>query len=316
MRSGRGRARFLVLAAVAVTAAAALALAVACGEDGAPPAPSGPSGRIAFVSFRDGAQEIYLLGLDAGGEEVNLTNDPAVDIDPDWSPDGRQIVFASDRAGGLYLFVMNSDGSEVRQLTEGLGGDLSPRWSPDGSRIAFSRSGSLYVIDADGGNERMLLTSGPGEDAAPCTAGAFVGGWSPDSSRITFYALDVSRQEGQICVMGLDDEKPTVLVAEPAGIHAEPAWSSDGRFIAYRSIRDGNHDVYQVDVETGIEERITTGPGLDIEPDWSPDGRWITLASLPEGAPNFDIYIMRADGSDQRQLTTDPAKEGNPVWSP
>ena len=316
-KDGTYRRRLPPWAAIGAGALVALALlAAACGGGGGPAASRGPGGRIAFVSFRDGQQEIYLLDLDAGVEAVNLTDEPGPDIDPDWSPDGKRIAFASQRLGNLYLFVMNSDGSEVRQLTEGPGGDLGPRWSPDGKRIAFSRAGSLHVIDADGDNEKLVMAAEPKESAAPCKGGAFVGGWAPDGGRITYYAASVARQEGQICVVDPDGGEPAVLVDDPGVLSAEPSWSPDGRSIAFRSIRDGNHDVYVVDVESGEQKRLTSDPGLDIEPDWSPDGAWIAFASLRSGAPNFDIYIMRADGSDLRRLTTDPAKEGNAAWAP
>ncbi len=310
-------------------AAGALLLATlaACGSDGngSPAASNGPSGAaggggpepygtIGFYSFRDGNQEIYSMDVD-GGNQKNLTNNPAQDFEPDWSADGEQIVFASDREVDVHLFVMNKDGSDVRKLTKGSGGYLSPRWSPDGKRIALSRSGTIMVMDADGSNLKTVFEPELEEKAALCKAPGFVGGWSPDSTHITYYSASVTRQLAQVCTIAADGSDLKVVVSEPAGLHAEPVWSNDGRFLAYRSIRNDNHDIHVIDLESGEDRRLTDVPEVDAEPEWSPDDQWIAFVSYRD-YPNSDIYIMRKDGSDVRRLTTDPAKDTYPIWTP
>ena len=132
--------------------------------------------RIAFVSERDEhphkvqgqfAGEIYVMDTD-GGNLQNLTNNPADDDGPSWSPDGKQIAFASDREDNLGwdIFVMNTNGRNPRNLTKGHGwADLDPSWSPDGKRIAFSSFGrngrkmDIYVMDANGQNPRQLTNN-------------------------------------------------------------------------------------------------------------------------------------------------------------
>ena len=104
-----------------------------------------PMGKIAFSSRRDVNGELYLLTPDGS---VNITNDPAEDIESDLSPDGEKVVFASDRHGSYHIYVVNVDGSGLTQLTSDRAGDFSPRWSPDGKLIAFSRTGSIFVMDA------------------------------------------------------------------------------------------------------------------------------------------------------------------------
>ena len=93
--------------------------------------------RIAFVTDRDGNDEIYLMRVD-GSELVNLTNSPANDVDPAWSPDGEKIAFASDRDGDFDIYVIRRDGSDLTQLTFGEADDLHPSWSPDGERMLFA----------------------------------------------------------------------------------------------------------------------------------------------------------------------------------
>jgi TolB protein len=284
--------------------------------DGTTPA-SGetPEGKIAFVSFEDVNQEIYVMNPD-GSDKRNVTNDPATDFDPDWSPDGKQIAFVSDRSGQVQIHVMDADGSNVRQLTPDGGGGLSPRWSRDGTKIAFSQNGSIAVMDADGSNLRVVLEAEPQETAPDCKAGAFPGGWSPDDDVITYYSASVSRQEGQVCTVKVDGSDVEVVVAEEGVYNVEPVWSPDGKYIVYRAIHDGVHDIWVLDLDKGESTNVTDDPDLDIEPAWSPDGEWIVFGSLRQGEPNFDLFIMRRDGSDVRRLTDDPAKEAYPVWGP
>jgi TolB protein len=272
-----------------------------------------PSGRLAFYSFRDGDQEIYTMNVD-GSDQTNITNNPADDFEPDWSPDGERIAFVSLREGAAQIFVMDADGGNVQQLTQSGGGYLSPRWSPDGQSIALSRSGTIMVMNADGSGLRAIFEPQREEEAEPCLGPGFPGGWSPDSARVTYYSASASRQTGEICAVDAASGEIEVIVREPVALHAEPVWSADGRYIAYRSIRADNSDVYVMDLETGEERRLTDPPEVDAEPEWSPDGEWIAFVSYRE-FPNSDIYIMRKDGSDVRRLTTDPTKDTYPIWT-
>ena len=146
-----------------------------------------PDGRrIAFISDRNsdwefdiwgGNSEVYVMTPD-GANLVNLTKHPAKDNNPDWSPDGKQIAFSTNRDGNREVYVMTSDGANLMNLTNHPARDGGPAWSPDGLKIAFStnRDGDwekkpndnweVYMMNADGTNP-INLTNHPAWDSAP-----------------------------------------------------------------------------------------------------------------------------------------------------
>ena len=133
------------------------------------PSWSPDSSKIAFVSSRDGTDEIYVMDAD-GRNPVNLTNRPGWDSAADWSPDGEKIVFFSHRGGQSDIYVMDADGANVVNLTNHPAEDRVPAWSPNGQWIAFqsSRDGNweIYVMDADGKNQTRV-TNHPDTDGSP-----------------------------------------------------------------------------------------------------------------------------------------------------
>ncbi|WP_322506655.1 hypothetical protein [Anaerolinea sp.] len=145
--------------------------------------------RIAFVRFNhEGSDDIFLMSAD-GGSVLQITRHPARDTFPDWSPDGMQISFISDRDGSRNLFVMDVNGEHVRQLTDAQSLPRSEKgyvqwqqWSPDGEEIAFTYNAgdgqgtSIYLIRPDGSGLRKLASRA----AEPV--------WSPDGSQIYFFS--------------------------------------------------------------------------------------------------------------------------------
>ena len=248
----------------------------------------------------------------SGGDWVvgairNLTDHSASDFAPSWSPDGRRIAFYSNRDGNGEIYVMGSNGSNLRRLINEPDYDhVYPSWSPDGRHIAFMSErdddDEIYVIGSDGSNLRRL-TNDRAWDGLPS--------WSPDGRHIAFTSSrDFSHE---IYVMGSDGSNLRRLTNHSAA-DGYPSWSPDGRHIAFVSKRDGNEEIYVMGSDGSNPRRLTDHSAADGYPSWSPDGRHIAFASERDG--NEEIYVMGSDGSNPRRLTDHSASDFAPSWSP
>jgi Tol biopolymer transport system component len=260
------------------------------------------TGKIAFVSGRDGNDEIYVMTSD-GSNQIRLTNNSANDLGPSWSPDGSIIAFYSDRDGNFEIYVM---GLNQTRLTDNSTDDRGPSWSPDGSQIAFHSNrddnAEIYVMDADGSNQTRLTYN---------SAGDYWPSWSPDGSKIAFYSNRDDNAE--IYVMDADGSNQIRLTYNSAW-DLSPSWSPDGLKIAFDSDRDDHFEIYVMDADGSNQIRLTYNSDYDFNSSWSPDGSKIAFESDRDGS--VDIYVMNVDGSNQTRLTYYSAGDSQPSWSP
>lgn len=269
---------------------------------------------MAFTSDRDGNAEIYVMYQ--SGHEQRLTQHSAADRSPTWSPDGRQIAFASDRDGAFFIFLMNPDGTNVRRLTNRANAEAAPAWSPNGEWIAYhsnvNDNWDIYMTHVNTG-VTLGLTQTNGDDLSPT--------WSPDSRYIMFMSFrDNDWELYMVDVETYQYRRMTSFVAE----HMFPSWGPLGNLIAFMSNRDGNREIYIVLLETGIDvahsrfsviRRVTTDPAEDTTPQWSPNGIDIAFVSRRDSGTQ-DIYLTNSAGSDLRRLTSDSGNNYDPAWYP
>ncbi len=232
------------------------------------------------------------------------------------APSTQELAFVSIINERAAIFLVDSDGSNVRRLTDGQADDKMPSWSPDGQKIVFdsNRDNSagdtklqteIYSMNADGTEQRRLTRNGY-NDFAPV--------WSPDGRTILF----VSDRDGrfQIYKMNTDGTGQRRLAVSDY-YDAEPAWSPDGRFVAFSSDRTGSFQIHIMQADGSNVRQLTEG---DREheagnPSWSPDGKFIVFIG-GNYHDFFAIYIMDASGKNQRPLTERNGEAYHPVWSP
>lgn len=216
------------------------------------------------IVFSDNAAISNIWTADIDGSNLDqLTNSTATgefNFDPEFSPDGSQIVFYSNRSGTSHIWVMNADGTSPVQLTT-LGDNGGPSWSPDGSQIVFvsTRNGNreIYVMDADG-SDQTRLTTNTTDDRFP--------NFAPDGTKIAFDSF----RDGQfeIYVMNADGTNPVRLTTD-AGTDTRPAWSPDGQFIAFTSDRSATQTIWVMDA-SGSNQTDASSTGSDNFATWVP----------------------------------------------
>lgn len=230
------------------------------GEDLSPDwSPDGS--KIGFKSDRTGSYEIYLMNAD-GSDQTQLTTLGGCDS-PQWSPDGRRIAFSSWQHNSYnIIYTMNPNGTDLVEVTDPAMSGTFPHWTPDGQKLAFlSRipPAGIYVIDADGSNQTLLLAGVDILDFA----------WSPIGNTLAL-AKSVPPTNNKDLFLYQIDTGSTVRLTVSDRNHNSVDWSPDGdRLIFHSNLEDiKNFDVYILNVDGTNLINITNSPAGDNRADW------------------------------------------------
>jgi TolB protein len=226
------------------------------------PAWSPDGSQIAFSSWHQTYQvaNIYVMNMDASNLRQLTHLDIDYDFSPVWSPDGQRITFVTYRGSRSDLSFMNASGENIRPLTDTDIPKASPTWSSDGNSIAFTAyqdgsGNSIYLVDADGSNERQLIA---GNYFAPA--------WSPDGAHIAFVRGD-SQAEIFVMEVGACGVQAFTI---PGNLDSL-TWLPDSQHIAFASgYASGTPEVYVMDVASGDQSRFPFGGYGGYVPQWRP----------------------------------------------
>lgn len=261
-----------------------------------------PGPQIFFVSDRDGNMEIY--SIDPSGEnEANFTNSRLDEFDPVVSPDRKSVAFMSGLPGMNTVEVMSVSDSERVAVTAVELQYRNVTWSPDSDRIAYvSEQGGQHQLLTVNKDATMpgLLTTIPGEE---------IGDWSRSGEAVTFAVLSGAGRG--LYIRNPDGVNEFRLTDQP---DSSPRLSPDSKRIAFISARDGNDELYMIDVDGANLARVTQTNAPEYDVSWSPNGQTILFVSERDGNP--EIYSISRNGSNLKRLTFNAVVDRHPVWSP
>ncbi len=277
------------------------------------PTPEPIACTVVFETDRDGNWEIYKVNVDGSGM-VNLTNHPSVDFAPAYSPNGDQIAFVSTRNSGQekgnFIYVMNADGSNVRQLTHEDNCE-DPDWSHDGQMITYSNNGDIYVIKADGSGKSVNLTKeSPEDDKAPT--------WSPDGTKIAW--LIKNQWGSNAYVMNADGSNIIQIGFNNRSFGVQ--WVPDGRLFT-GWIWESKDEFCQNCISnidgTGIINAGGKGEIVNYLAIWTATGKRVELFAVDIISGNEDIFVVGGDlpdtldmGVGSINLSNNPAHDRSP----
>ena len=257
--------------------------------------PNKVAGQIVFSSDRSGSWRIWIMNEDGSAMRQLTECEPSdCDVDPAFSPDGKTILFSSNRGGRIGIWRMPTDrGSKPQRICDG----DQAEWSPNGARIVFRRDQQIYTRDLLSGKEKRISP----KDWPHCSGPA----WSPDGENVAFAcrweagnAIFISKAEGG---------KPTKVYDKQGA--CEPHWSPEGQLLVYET----ETHICTVRPDGTKNRLITYFGGVQRHPRWSPDAKSIVYCQgVTENGP-WEIYTIPSQGGVPVKLT-EGGSDMNPDW--
>jgi TolB protein len=254
--------------------------------------------RLVFSSTRHSLQpDLYLKAVD-GVAVTQITSDPAADVQPCFSPDGKNVVFASNRSGNWDLWMVSADSGRATQITRSPWHEVHPSFSPDGRQIVYcmfngrAEQWELWILQLDRPDSRRMIGVG------------LFPRWSPKGDSIVYQR---ARERGgrwfSIWRVDLENGEPRFpveLAASSEMALIQPTWSPDGEWVAYgtalpeergtpastTSHPTSRGDIWIIRADGTAPLQLTDGAGAHFGPCWSMDGR-VYFTSLRNGSENI-----------------------------
>jgi WD40 repeat protein len=263
------------------------------------PPPPGIEGQIVFAQWTDGKQyELYVVNADGSAPPRRITYNtegdtsivPAESDQPVWSPNNQKIAFrivGPSAPNGIYL--INPDGTNQTRVASGY--VAYPTWSADGTKLAFTNEFDIFVVNADGSN-LTKITSSPRLEKVQST-------WSPDGTAIAFSLVNLDTQTSFDIYSIRPDGTMLRNLTNNSSTETEPAWSPDGKQIAYTKwLGGGVLEIWIMNADGSNQHSLATR-AFGHEATWSSDGTKIAFIGQDSMRT---LYVMNADGSNQHPL--------------
>ena len=254
--------------------------------------PDGQS--LAFVrAMSSGVSEVYVAPAQ-GGVARRLTFDNRNVGSLAWTPDGRSIVFASDRRGNSALWRVPRSGGTPERVPMVGENAADPVFSRAGWKLAYAQffsDANIWRVDPSGREAPVKVISSTQYDSSPQ--------YSPDGSRVAFRSTRSGSNE--IWVSDADGRTPVQLTRFGGPLTGCPRWSADGMRIAFDTRPEGQADIYVIASNGGVPRQLTNSPAEDVVPSWSRDGAWIYFASNRTGA--WQVWRTPPGGGTDEQVT-------------
>jgi TolB protein len=222
-----------------------------------------------------------------------------------------KIVMSCEKGGRKEIFMMDYDGSNVKQITQHNSVAMGPTWSPDGTKIAYSlitknkkniKNINLYEFDFKTNSAKLL------SDRTGINSGA---NYHPNGRNIVLTMSFLGVPD----IFVFDPVASTVTrLTKTDSVEVDPAYSPDGKNIAFVSSRAGRPMIYRMNADGSNVTRLTFAGTYNATPNWSPDGKRLVFAGWVDRS--FDIFTMSASGSNLERLTKGQGNNEDPAFSP